>query len=151
MKLIPAPTARWPGGLIAFEQKTGLLISDKLFGAHICTPEWCESNRSSTDDERRHYFDCLMTPIISQVNGIIEKIEDVDIKSIAPSHGPTIETSWRSLINDYQRWGDQQSEASLKVVLFYASAYGNTAAIADTLAKGISATGIQVNSLKCKS
>ncbi len=150
LKLIPAPTARWPGGLITFETKTGLLMSDKLFGAHICTSVWSENNRSSTEDERRHYFDCLMTPMINQINRIIEKLELLDIKAIAPSHGPTIDTSWRSLINDYQRWGDQQRQASINIVLLFASAYGNTASIADTLAKGISATGIQVTSLNCE-
>ncbi len=150
LTLIPAPTARWPGGLIAFEEKTGLLMSDKLFGAHICTAEWSEKNRSSTDDERRHYFDCLMTPIVSQVIRIIEKLESLDITSIAPSHGPAIDSSWRSLMNDYQRWGDQQSKASINIVLLFASAYGNTAAIADTLAKGISSTGINVKSLNCE-
>ncbi len=150
LKLIPSPTARWPGGLIAFEEKTGLLMSDKLFGAHICTTAWAETNRSSTDEERRHYFDCLMTPMINQVNRIVEKVELLNISAIAPSHGPAIETSWRSLLNDYQRWGDQQSKSTIKIVLLFASAYGNTASIADALAKGISATGIQVESLNCE-
>ncbi|AAP99090.1 MULTISPECIES: diflavin flavoprotein [Prochlorococcus] len=150
LRLIPAPTARWPGGLIALEEKTGLLMSDKLFGTHICTAEWAESNRSSTEEERRHYFDCLMTPMVSQINRIIEKIELLNITSIAPGHGPAIDTSWRSLLNDYQRWGGQQSKASIKIILLFASAYGNTASIADSLAKGISSTGVQVTSLNCE-
>ncbi len=33
LKLIPAPTPRWPGGLLAFEENIGLLMSDKLFAA----------------------------------------------------------------------------------------------------------------------
>ena len=39
---IPAPTARWPGGLIVFEKQTGLLMSDKLFGAHVYEEKWAE-------------------------------------------------------------------------------------------------------------
>ncbi len=150
LKLIPAPTSRWPGGLISFEEKTGLLMSDKLFAGHICTKDWSESNRASTDEERRHYFDCLMRPMVSQINRIVEKLELLNISTIAPGHGPAIETSWRSLLNDYQRWGEQQAKASIKIALLFASAYGNTASIADTLAKGISSTGIQVKSLNCE-
>ncbi len=150
LKLIPAPTARWPGGLITFEEKTGLLMSDKLFAAHICTAKWAENNRVSTDDERRHYFDCLMTPMLNQINRIIEKLELLEIKSVAPGHGPVIETSWRSLLNDYQRWGEQQKQSSIKIILLFASAYGNTASIADTLSKGISSTGVQVESFNCE-
>ena len=33
--LLPAPTPRWPGGLMAFEQRFGLLMSDKFFSAHL--------------------------------------------------------------------------------------------------------------------
>jgi len=150
LNLIPTPTARWPGGLIAFEKTLGLLMSDKLFAAHICEKEWAETNRSSTDEERRHYFDCLMTPMVNQVNSIIEKIEFLEIRTIAPGHGPAIETSWRSLLNDYQRWGERQNQSSTKIVLLFASAYGNTATIADSLAKGISSTGIKVESLNCE-
>ncbi len=150
LQLIPAPTARWPGGLITFERKLGLLMSDKFFGAHICNNLWAENNRISTEEERRHYFDCLMSPMVNQVNSIIEKIELLDIKTIAPGHGPAIETSWRSLLNDYQRWGVGQKDTSLKVILLFASAYGNTASIADALAKGITSTGITVESFNCE-
>ena len=141
MKLIPAPTPRWPGGLLAFEQQLGLLMSDKLFSAHICTHDWAEANRSSTEEERRHFYDCLMAPMESQVATLVERLEELEIKSIAPGHGPAIETSWRSLLNDYRRWGEGQQKALTKVVLLFASAYGNTATIADALAKGISKTG----------
>ncbi len=150
LKLIPAPTPRWPGGLIVFEKELGLLMSDKLFAAHICTSQWAESNRISTEEERRHFYDCLMAPMESQVATIVERLEELEIKRIAPGHGPAIETSWRSLLNDYRRWGEGQQKALLKVVLIFASAYGNTAAIADALANGISRAGIRIESLNCE-
>jgi len=150
LELIPTPTARWPGGLIVFEHNLGLLISGKLFGAHICSEEWAEVNSSSTEEERRHYFDCLMAPMASQVNSVIENIEDLDIRSIAPGHGPAIENSWRSLICEYRRWGDNQITCDINVVLLFASAYGNTAAIADALARGINKTSVKVSILNCE-
>ena len=64
--LLPAPTPRWPGGLLAFEESLGLLMSDKFFSAHLCTDSWAESNRSSTEEERRHFYDCLMAPMARQ-------------------------------------------------------------------------------------
>ena len=77
IKLIPSPTARWPGGLIAFEDTSGLLLSDKFYAAHICTSQWAENTRSSTEEERRHYFDCLMAPMAAQVDSIVQKIENL--------------------------------------------------------------------------
>ena len=37
--LIPTPTPRWPGALMAFEESTGLLMSSKFFSAHICADD----------------------------------------------------------------------------------------------------------------
>jgi len=147
---IPAPTARWPGGLIVFEKQTGLLMSDKLFGAHVYEEKWAELNSISTEEERRHYFDCLMAPMSTQVNSIIEKLEDFEIDIIVPGHGPAITGSWRSLLNSYQSWGESQKYNNLKVALLFASAYGNTAAIADAIAKGISKTGVKVKIINCE-
>ena len=111
---------------------------------------WAESNRSSTEEERRHFYDCLMAPMARQVDALVERLEELDIRTIAPGHGPAIEASWRSLLNDYRRWGEGQQNASLTVALLFASAYGNTAAIADALARGVSRTGIRVSSLNCE-
>ena len=38
------------GGLIAFEETTGLLMSGKFFAAHRCDPDWAETNRGSTEE-----------------------------------------------------------------------------------------------------
>lgn len=136
--------------MLAFEESLGLLMSDKFFSAHLCTDSWAESNRSSTEEERRHFYDCLMAPMARQVDALVERLEELDIRTIAPGHGPAIEASWRSLLNDYRRWGEGQQNASLTVALLFASAYGNTAAIADALARGVSRTGIRVSSLNCE-
>ena len=150
IKLIPTPSARWPGSLVVFEENEGILMSEKIFGAHLCTKNWAEINRSATEEERRHYFDCLIAPMTSQIDSLIEKFDELDIRTIAPTHGPAIENSWRSLLNDYRQWGEIKNESPTKVILIYASAYGNTASIADALAKGITRTGIRVESFNCE-
>ena len=148
--LLPAPTPRWPGGLLAFEQTLGLLMSGKFFSAHLCTETWAEANRSSTEEERRHFYDTLMAPMARKVELLVERLEELDIRTIAPAHGPAIDTSWRSLLNDYRRWGESQHQSNLTVLLLFASAYGNTAAIADALGRGVTRTNIRVNCLNCE-
>ncbi len=150
LRLIPAPTPRWPGGLLAFEENLGLLMSDKFFAAHIFTDQWAETHSSTTSEDRRHFYDSLMASMSTQVESIIDRLDNLDISTIAPVHGPAIETSWRSLLNDYRRWGVGQQQLPLKVLLLFASAYGNTAAIADSLARGVSRTGVRVESMNCE-
>ena len=150
LRLIPTPTPRWPDGLMAFEETTGLLMSGKFFAAHLCSEDFAEANRSSTEEDRRYFYDCLMAPMARQVESVVERLEELDIRTIAPGHGPAISESWRSLLNDYHRWGASQERARLSVALLFASAYGNTAAIADALAQGVGRTGVRVESINCE-
>nr|AUG32358.1 putative flavoprotein [Paulinella longichromatophora] len=150
IRLIPAPTPRWPEGLMVFEELTGLLMSGKFFAGHICTEAFAEINRSSTEEDRRYFYDCLMAPMARQVNAIVERLEELDIRAIGPGHGPVITESWRSLMNDYHRWSETQERSKVKIGLLFASAYGNTATIADALAQGISRTKVRVEILNCE-
>jgi len=150
VRLIPTPTPRWPGSLMAFEETTGLLMSGKFFAAHLCSESYAEANRNSTEEDRRYFYDCLMAPMARQVESVVERLEELDIRTIAPGHGPAISESWRSLLNDYHRWGASQERARLSVALLFASAYGNTAAIADALAQGVGRTGVRVESINCE-
>ncbi|MCP9776639.1 MULTISPECIES: diflavin flavoprotein [unclassified Cyanobium] len=150
LRLIPTPTPRWPGALMAFEETSGLLMSGKFFAAHLCSESFAEANRSSSEEDRRYFYDCLMAPMARQVESVVERLEALDIRTIAPGHGPAISESWRSLLNDYHRWGATQERARLSVALLFASAYGNTAAIADTLAQGVARTGVRVESINCE-
>jgi flavorubredoxin/flavin reductase (DIM6/NTAB) family NADH-FMN oxidoreductase RutF len=150
LTLIPVPTPRWPGGLVAFEESTGLLMSGKFFAAHLCGQSFAEANPSSTEEDRRYYYDCLMAPMARQVEAVVDRLDELPIRTIAPGHGPAIATSWRSLLADYRRWGESQGRSGLTVTLLYASAYGNTAAIADALAQGVARSGVRVESLNCE-
>jgi len=77
-------------------------------------------------------------------------VDELPIRTIAPGHGPAIAESWRSLLVDYRRWGATQERSKLSVALLFASAYGNTAAIADALAQGVARTGVRVESINCE-
>ena len=150
LNLIPAPTPRWPDALVAFEERSGLLMSGKLFAAHLCSEAWAEANRDSSEEDRRWFYDCLMAPMARQVESLVDRLDELPIRTIAPGHGPAIAESWRSLLMDYRRWGESLEKARLSVALLFASAYGNTAAIADALAQGVARTGVRVESINCE-
>jgi flavin reductase (DIM6/NTAB) family NADH-FMN oxidoreductase RutF/flavodoxin len=125
-------------------------MSGKFFAAHLCSEAWAEANRGSSEEDRRYFYDCLMAPMARQVEAVVDRLEELDIRTIAPGHGPAIAQSWRSLLADYRRWGESTERSSQAVALLFASAYGNTAAIADALAQGISRTGVRVESINCE-
>ena len=150
LRLFPAPTPRWPGGLLAHEDRYGILFSGKFFGTHTCTEDLEESHGGLHEEDRRFYYDCLMAPMAQQVDNVVDRLEEFTIQALAPGHGPMISQSWRSLFNDYRRWGEGQRRSPLSVALLFASAYGNTAAMASALGQGIAKTGVRVQSMNCE-
>lgn len=71
--------------------------------------------------------------------------------AICPIHGPIVRYTLTELVREYNDWTNQrlqQTEATIAVI--YASAYGNTAALAQAISRGISKAGIGVETLNCE-
>ncbi|MBE9130140.1 diflavin flavoprotein, partial [Coleofasciculus sp. LEGE 07081] len=150
LQFIPIPTPRWPDGLCTYDPQTRILFTDKLFGAHVCGDEIWDENWKRLDEDRRYYYDCLHAAQSRQVETALDKLAPFSAKMYAPGHGPIVRYSLSRFIHDYRQWGQQQTEQDLTVALIYASAYGNTATLAQAIAKGMTKTGIAVESINCE-
>jgi len=85
-------------------------------------------------------------------NGIMELPLGVTATAIAPLHGPVIESAKNELVREYRDWLSAQvkraDESAIAVI--YASAYGNTSAMAQAIARGITKAGVAVEMLNCE-
>jgi flavorubredoxin/flavin reductase (DIM6/NTAB) family NADH-FMN oxidoreductase RutF len=150
LQFIPAPTPRYPDSLCTYDPKTQILFSDKYFGAHVCGDQIFDEGFQSIQEDRRYYYDCLMAPNARQVEKIVDKFEEYPALFYAPGHGPMVRYGLAELLRNYRAWGQQQKGQDLSVALMYASAYGNTATLAQAIARGITKAGVQVNAINCE-
>ncbi|MEM7648058.1 MAG: diflavin flavoprotein [Cyanobacteria bacterium P01_A01_bin.70] len=150
LRFLPVPTPRWPEGLWTYDEYTQVLFSNKFFGLHRCDNAVYDLNWSALLEDRRYYFDCLMAPNSRQVSVALEKLSGLNIRMFAPVHGPVVRYHTHELRQAYQDWSQQQKGKALSVALVYASAYGNTATIAQTLARGITKAGVAVESINAE-
>ncbi len=150
LTLLPTPTPRWPGGLAAFDSRTGLLYSDKLFGAHLWGDQVADEGWPLFVEDQRYYFDALMAPQWRQIARALDRFSDLPLQAIAPSHGPIARYGLTELLRHYREWGARVEQQDLRVALLYASAYGSTAAIGQAIAQGMSKAGVQVESINCE-
>ncbi|MGD1940069.1 MAG: diflavin flavoprotein [Leptolyngbyaceae cyanobacterium] len=150
LRFLPVPTPRWPESLWTYDEYTQVLFSNKFFGLHRCDNAVYDLNWSALLEDRRYYFDCLMAPNSRQVGVALDKISDLNIRMFAPVHGPVVRYHTHELLQAYQDWSQQQKGKELSVALVYASAYGNTATIAQTLARGITKAGVAVESINAE-
>jgi flavorubredoxin/flavin reductase (DIM6/NTAB) family NADH-FMN oxidoreductase RutF len=144
------PTPRWPDGLFTYDRATNILYTDKFFGVHVCDNPIFDENWKQLDEDRRHYFDCLHASQAKQVEAALDKIVGLKVKLYATGHGPLVRYSLSRLGYDYRAWCQQQSTQELKVALLYASAYGNTAIVANAIAQGLINSGVAVESINCE-
>ena len=72
--------------------------------------------------------------------------ENTEVKMIAPSHGPILRTDVSHFTELYRKWastpGDRKKPA---LIVLYASAYGNTARMAESIAEGAREGGMDVS------
>ncbi|MBW4686692.1 MAG: diflavin flavoprotein [Komarekiella atlantica HA4396-MV6] len=150
LQFIPTPNPRYADQLCTYDPQTEILYSDKLFGAHVCGDQVFDEGWEIYNEDRRYYFDCLMAPHARQIETALEKLADFPVRMYATGHGPLVRYSLIDLTKAYREWSQQQTSADLTVALIYASAYGNTATLAQAIARGITKAGVAVESINCE-
>jgi flavorubredoxin/flavin reductase (DIM6/NTAB) family NADH-FMN oxidoreductase RutF len=150
LQFIPTPSPRWPGALCTYDPQSEILFTDKFFGAHICGDQVLDEGWTSISEHRRYYFDCLMAPQARYVETALDKLADFPARLYATGHGQLVRYSLIPLTLSYRQWSEQQKSQETTVALIYASAYGNTATLAQAIARGITKADVGVEAINCE-
>jgi len=150
LEFIPTPNPRWPDSLCTYDPQTEILFTDKLFGAHVCSDQVFDEGWQTLAEDRRYYYDCLMAPNARQVETAVERLTAFPARLYAPGHGPMVRYGLIDLLHSYEKWNQAQKTQETSVALLYASAYGNTATLAQAIAHGITKASVSVESINCE-
>ncbi|WP_250125432.1 diflavin flavoprotein [Chroococcidiopsis sp. CCMEE 29] len=150
LQFIPTPSPRWPDEICTYDPQTEILYTDKLFGAHICGDQVFDEGWEIFSEDRRYYYDCLMAPHARQVETALDKLSDLPVRLYATGHGPLVRYALIELTQAYRQWSQQQTAQDTTVALLYASAYGNTATLAQAIARGVTKAGVGVEAINCE-
>ncbi|MEM6613314.1 MAG: diflavin flavoprotein [Cyanobacteria bacterium P01_C01_bin.72] len=151
LEFVTTPNPRYPDHLCTYDPKTEVLYTDKIFGCHVCGDRVFDEGWTVDLEDRRYYFDCLMAPHARQIMASLDKLADKPARIYATAHGSLVRNSLLELTADYRTWAQQQKQRESSVALIYASAYGNTATIAQAIARGITKAGVAVESINAES
>jgi len=141
LRFIDAPWLHWPETMFTFCQENGVLFPCDFFGSHMA------SDRLFDDEvgdillpEAKRYYAEIMMPFPQFVQKALDKVKGMDIRMIAPSHGP-IYRNPKKIIQAYERWARGPLEP--KALVIYVSMWGNTEMLAKTIVNAISAEGVE--------
>lgn len=131
LKFISAPNLHWPDTMFTYIENKNFLFTCDFTGCHYSpSGKMTDSFGQDYFIEMKYYFDCIMGPFKKFVNMGLNKIKDLKIDFIAPSHGPIHVSNIEEILKQYGQWAKEEEVDRKKVEIFYISAYGNTELIA---------------------
>jgi flavorubredoxin len=142
LSFVHAPFLHWPDTMFTYLEKEGVLFPCDFLGAHYCDDRLFDDLVDDYHYTFEYYYLVIFRPFKKYVLEAIEKIKDLDIKVICPSHGPMLRADPWSCVEKYKNWSSVPEPTDEKALLvFYASAYGNTAMLAESIAEGARSGG----------
>jgi anaerobic nitric oxide reductase flavorubredoxin len=95
--------------------------------------------------EAQRYYVNIVSKFSGPVLKAIDKLKPLTISIIAPSHGLLWRKDPGKIVQLYKRWAEYATgPGDIGVTLIYGSMYGNTEAMMNAVAGGISQTGIEL-------
>jgi NADH oxidase (H2O-forming) len=144
LSFVHAPFLHWPDTMFTYLKKEGALFPCDFLGAHYCDDRLFDDLIDDYHYSFEYYYLVIFRPFKKYVLEAIDKIKDLDIKVVCPSHGPVLRADPWKCIEKYREWSSVPVPGDKKSLLvFYASAYGNTAMLAERIAKGARAGGVK--------
>lgn len=131
LSFVMAPMVHWPEVMVSYDSKDKILFSADGFGKFGALE--LTQNDDWACEARRYYFN-IVGKYGAPVQSLLKKAAGLDIAYICPLHGPILSENLPYYIGMYDTWSSYQPE-NKGVLVAYASIHGNTAKVAETVAK----------------
>ncbi|CCI16169.1 Diflavin flavoprotein A 1 [Microcystis aeruginosa PCC 9806] len=152
LEFVNAPNLHWPDTIFTYDHGSGILFTCDAFGMHYCSDDLYDEQLSAIEPDYRFYYECLMAPNARSVLAAMKRMEPLgNINLVANGHGPLLKHNVTELLTRYRDWSQAQTKAEKTVAVFYISDYGYSDRLCQSIAKGITKTGVAVETLDLKS
>ncbi|MEN6369464.1 MAG: FprA family A-type flavoprotein [Thermotogota bacterium] len=130
LEFIHAPWVHWPETMLTYLREERILFTCDFFGSHLATSDLYATDRARVYEAAKRYYAEIMMPFAGLIQKHLEKLSDIDIGVIAPSHGPAYKDP-SFIVAAYRHWVNDPP--SNLVLIPYASMHASTAKIVDHL------------------
>jgi len=137
LHFIEAPMVHWPEVIMTYDEYSRTLFSCDAFGkfgANDINEPW--------EDEARRFYYGILSKYDKQVQNLLNKIKNFEIKNIYPGHGPILTQNINHYISLYDKWSKFIPEED-GVVIVYSSIYGHTKIAIDILAEKLKSLNVK--------
>lgn len=140
LQFVAAPNVHWPEVMFSYDKKDKILFSADAFGKFGALDS--EDEEGWACEARRYYFG-IVGKFGQNVQAVLKKAADLDIKKICPLHGPVLDENLGYYLGLYDTWSKYEPEEK-GVTLAYTSVYGNTKNAVLFLKDALESRGVHV-------
>lgn len=136
IKFLSVPMLHWPDTIYSNIVESKILLTCDSFGAHYASKKTFYAELDKTWKEQyglafKYYFDVIMGPFKPFVLKALDKIANLDIEYICPSHGLIVDkTNIAEFKRLYKEWSTPAKKEAVSIIVPYVSAYGYTKQLA---------------------
>src|SRR5699024_3797266 len=113
-KFISAPRVHWPETMASVDSLDGILFSGDAFGTFGTLDGRLFNDEVDFDREfllpARRYYTNIVAKYGMQVQRLLKKASDLDIKYICPLHGPVWRNNIAYIMDKYDKWSAYEPE-----------------------------------------
>jgi len=150
LKFHITPMIHWPETMMTYETTQKVLFSCDAFGGYgalqgTVFDDQCNSPEFYEREALRYYAN-IVSLFPRPVLKAIDKLKDVPINVVAPSHGLIWRSNPNYIIELYQKWANYALEGPEPgVTLIYGTMYGHTEKMVEAVASGVNRAGLAVS------
>ena len=144
LAFLNTPFLHWPDTQCTYLNEEAMLFSGDVFGCHFCDDRLFNDRVGDFRFSFEYYYQHIMRPFREYVRAGLDLIEPLDLKLIAPAHGPILCDSPRAYVQRYRQLAapllhNESADRAKTLLIFYISSYGNTARMAMAVRDGAEA------------
>ncbi len=141
LEFIYAPWVHWPETMLTYLREDKILFTCDFFGSHLATSNLYVTDEATVYEAAKRYYAEIMMPFKTVIQKNLEKMKDIQIDVIAPSHGPLYDKPG-FILEAYKDWVDAPPKNI--VVLPYTSMHGSTKKMVEYFVAALVERGITV-------
>ncbi|NLO11158.1 MAG: FprA family A-type flavoprotein [Candidatus Cloacimonetes bacterium] len=141
LRFIHTPWVHWPETMVAYMPEERILFSCDFLGSHWTTSDLYANDHPEILLAAKRYYAEIMMPFRSMIRSNLQKIGELDIELVAPSHGPIWDNP-STIIDAYTEWSSDEVQNT--VVIPYISMHGSVAKMVEYFSKELIARGVKV-------
>ena len=144
LKFIETPYLHTEETMITYCEEDKVLFPCDIFSTHVANYEYFNDlAKEDITEDFTVYYSLIMHPHRRYVQEMIEKIKDLDIRIIAPSHGFILREDVEKYIEIYNNMS-KNTENDKSAVIMYSTMSGNTKKVAAMLQDYLEKSNIAV-------